>query len=388
MAIPHTNRRNAIRYLALAAVSAAVLLVLVFAATKAWRYYEYRAVGAAGIARTDAVTLRGTTQHLFIRGYDREKPLLLFLPGGPGESFVPLAREFSDDLERDFVVVHVETGGVGKSEKYIQAPTLEQMVQDTSALVDHLLAEFDRESLYLVGHCFGSILALELAAESPQKVLGVATVGQAVDWRAGNRLAHGHLMALARRAGDQQAVAALSGLARDLATTTADGRPMIDFAAVKAQRAWLEHYGIGNVLRKHTAKARWFAYLTSPNHTLAESCGLAYVGPCKWIANPRWWSQWQNVIPGVLEFDAVRDVPKLEVPYVAIVGSDDWITPKALIGQYYETLSAPDKRYIEIPDAQHYAFLDKPHEFQQAVRTLLPPEGIPAPKPVVPIRGK
>lgn len=365
--------RKPLKCLALAVALLILSAVSIFAATKAWRYHEYNSVGDAGIVRTDAVSVRGTTQYLFIRGYQREKPLLLFLPGGPGESFVPLASEFSDELERDFVVVHIETGGVGKSDKYREGPTLAQMTQDTTALIDHLLAEFGREKLYLVGHSFGSILALEIAHESPGKVLGVATVGQAIDWRAGNLIAHEHLLSLARREHDERAIAALSAFAPDLATTV-DGRPMIDFAAVKEQRKWLEHYAIGNVLQEHTAKVRWFTYLTSPNHTLAESCGLAYIGPCKWIADPRWWSQWKNVLPGVIEFNAQREVPELKVPYVAIVGSDDWITPKALIRQYHETLVAPRKRYIEIPGAQHYAFLDKPHEFQQAVRMLLPPQ--------------
>lgn len=351
-------------------VAIILLAVLTFAAAKAWRYYEYNSVGNNGIVQTDAVTIRGTTQYLFIRGYQREKPLLLFLPGGPGESFVPLASEFSDELERDFVVVHIETGGVGKSDKYKEGPTLEQMVQDTDAVVDHLLTEFDRQALYLVGHSFGSILALKVASDTPEKVLGVATVGQAVDWMAGNLITHEHLMSLARRESNNQAISALSSFSPSLATT-AGGQPMIDFSAVKKQRMWLEHFKIGNVLKKHTAKVRWLTYLTSPNHTIAESCELAYIGPCKWIANPKWWSQWKNVIPGVLNFNATRDIPELEVPYVAIVGSDDWITPKVLTRQYYEGLTAPQKRYIEISGAQHYTFLDKPHEFQQAVRTLL-----------------
>lgn len=347
-----------------------LLTVLTFAAAKAWRYYEYNSVGDDGIVQTNAVTIRGTKQYLFIRGYQREKPLLLFLPGGPGESFVPLASEFSDQLEQDFIVVHIETGGVGKSDKYKEGPTLEQMVQDTTEVVNYLLLEFDRQALYLVGHSFGSILALKIASATPEKVLGVATVGQAVDWRAGNLITHEHLMSLARREGNDQAIAALSGIAPSLATTT-DGQPMIDFSAVKKQREWLEHFNIGNILQKHTAKVRWFTYLTSPNHTITESCGLAYIGPCKWISNPRWWSQWKNVIPGVLGFNAMRDIPELEVPYVAIVGADDWITPKALTRKYYETVTAPQKRYIEIPGAQHYTFLDKPYEFQQAVHTLV-----------------
>ena len=122
-------------------VAIILLAVMTFAAAKAWRYYKYNSVGDNGIVQTDAVTIRGTTQYLFIRGYQREKPLLLFLPGGPGESFVPLASEFSDELEREFIVVHIEAGGVGKSDKYKDGPTLEQMVQDTNAVVDHLLIE-------------------------------------------------------------------------------------------------------------------------------------------------------------------------------------------------------------------------------------------------------
>lgn len=364
------TRQGILRFTLRLVIIAVMLPALILVLVKAWRYLDYHAVGDRGIAQTDAVPIRGTTQTLFIRGHDRNKPLLLFLPGGPGESFVPLAGEFSNELEQDFIVVHIETGGVGKSDDYVVAPTLDEMVQDTDALIDHLLAEFKRPALYLVGHSFGSVLALKVAARSPQKVLGVATVGQAVDWREGNRTTHEHLMTLARSEGNTEVVAAIAALSPSLATTT-DGRPMIDFAAVKQQRQWLEHFHIGNVLKQHTAKVRWFAYMTSPNHSIAESCELVYRGPCQWIANPRWWSQWKNVLPGVLEFNALRDVPRLAVPFVAIVGTDDWITPKSLIHAYCDALIAPQKRCIEIPEAQHYTFLDQPRAFQQAVRTLL-----------------
>ena len=359
--------RKALKIAALTISVVIALAITLFGGTKAWRSYQYN---AAAVVQTEAVVVRGTTQYLFVRGYQRDKPLLLFLPGGPGESFVPLAAEFSEQLAQDFIVVHLETGGVGKSDKYKIGPTMAEMVADTNALIDHLLGQFDCPKLYLVGHSFGSVLALKIAYANPEKILGVATVGQVVDWRAGNQITHKHLLSLAQNEGNTQAIADLSSFAPDLATSM-DGQSMIDFAAVKAQRAWLQHYGIGNVLQKHTAKVRWWRYLTSPNHTISESCQLVYLGPCKWIADPQWWSQWKNVLPGVLSFNALRDVPELKVPYAAIVGAEDWITPKALIHQYYETLVAPKKRYIEIKSAQHYTFLDQPHEFQQAVRELI-----------------
>ena len=42
-----------------------------------------------------------------------------------------------------------------------------------------------------------------------------------------------------------------------------------------------------------------------------------------------------------------------------------------LLRLWMSTEPSPEKRFIVIPGAQHYTFLDKPHEFQQAVRTLL-----------------
>ena len=71
--------RKLFKAISLAILAGVLLAAAVFAATKAWRYHEYTTVGENGIAQTDAVTLRGTAQYLFIRGYRRDKPLLLFL---------------------------------------------------------------------------------------------------------------------------------------------------------------------------------------------------------------------------------------------------------------------------------------------------------------------
>lgn len=348
---------------------AVMSLALGWGGTEVVRGHQWKAVGENGVYRIDTVAVRDTRQHLYIRGEKRNAPLLLFLPGGPGESFVPLAREFTGELEKAFVVVHIETGGVGKSGHYGTGPTLEQMVADTDEIVDHLLQAFGQDSLYIVGHSFGSVLGLLEASRHPGKVRAIATVGQAVDWREGNRLAYRHLQDLARSQANVADLEKLAGIPPDMAKVS-DGRPAIDFSAVPVQRALLEKYGLNNIFRDHTASARWFSYLTSPAHDLQESCSLINRGPCRWIADVLWWHNWQNVIPGVLEFDALRDVPQLEMPYLAIVGSDDWITPKALVVEYEAALSAPAKRLVVIQGAQHYTFLDSPKAFQQAVLEL------------------
>lgn len=352
------------------------LLALPFAAfggTKAYRWAAYQAVGANGIVRTDAVPVRGIRHFLFIRGYDGTKPVLLFLPGGPGESVVPLGQEFTDDLQHDFVVAEVEFG-VGKAEQYRETPSLDQFIDDAEALVDHLRSSFGGRPVYLVGHSLGSIQALRIAQRSPEKVAGIATVGQTVDWRAGNVLTANRLRALATRAGDRATVADLARLPATLATS--DDPPMIDFASVKTQRDLLDRYGMETVLRKHTAKARWWTYLTAPTHSLADSCNLLYKegGLCARIAaSPNWWQQWHGIIPGVLQFNAPRDVPELKRPYLAIVGSNDWVCPADLTRAYVRGLRAPSKRLVVLNGAGHYAHLDQPRAFQAAIRAAFRP---------------
>lgn len=363
--------RHLLRLCTVLAVLLLVAAVTVYQLARRQRLQEYENVGANGVVQSFWLSIDGADQVLYARGYDRDAPLLLFLPGGPGESVVPLAEEFGAELERHFIVVHVESNGLGRSRELPQPPTFDTLVDITARMVDFLCRRYDRRGVYLVGHSFGSALALRVAAAHSDQVLGIATVGQTVDWPRGNELAMAQLKTLAQAEHNSEALRELDRLP---ATLTKHGEPdAIDFAAVAIQRKWLEHYALMNIPARHTARARWQAYITSPVHTLKQACGLIYRGPCKLIGDsPSWWARWKNSLPGIVGFRALSDVPRLEMPYIAIVGDDDWVTPVALIEQYYAGLQAPAKRLIRIPQAQHYAFMDNPAAFQTAVLQLLP----------------
>lgn len=369
MAARMTLRRS-LRWLIRLAGVLVTAAVLAVGGAREYRRRGDEDVGAHGIHAMRRVETRHGISVLHLRGSDRDAPLLLFLPGGPGESVVPLAREFGNVLERHFVVVHVENNGVGASAPFPEPPTFDELVDDTVRFIEVLERDHGRRGIYLVGHSFGSALALRVAVAHPDNVLGIATVGQAVDWPHGNELAMAQLRTLAAAESNTTALQAFDRIPPTL--TRHDDAAMIDFAAVAQQRRWLEAYGLMNVSARHTPRARWWTYLTSPAHSVREACGLIYRGPCKLIAeSPRWWQRWQRAIPGIVGFRALHEAPRLQMPYVAIVGSDDWVTPVALIRDYYAALEAPAKRFVEIPQAQHYAFLDQPSAFQAAVLQLL-----------------
>jgi pimeloyl-ACP methyl ester carboxylesterase len=62
----------------------------------------------------EKITLGGMEQWLLIRGEKEELPVLLFLHGGPGFSFIPFAQYFQK-LEANYIVVQWDQRGTGKS---------------------------------------------------------------------------------------------------------------------------------------------------------------------------------------------------------------------------------------------------------------------------------
>lgn len=119
--------------------------------------------------------------------------------------------------------------------------------------------------------------------------------------------------------------------------------------------------------------------LTTPTHGPIQACNLMWREGtlCGLIAShPDWWAQWNGIIPGILRYDARRDGPPLDVPFLAIAGTEDWVCPAALVAEYEAGLTAPYKRSIVLEGAGHYAHLDAPDAFQDAVIAFAVEAGI------------
>jgi hypothetical protein len=75
------------------------VLALLPAGTRAIR-------GEESIAEVRSIELGGFPQTVLLRGNDRRNPVLLYVHGGPGGGQLPLARHYSQQLEKYFLVVH------------------------------------------------------------------------------------------------------------------------------------------------------------------------------------------------------------------------------------------------------------------------------------------
>jgi pimeloyl-ACP methyl ester carboxylesterase len=142
------------------------------------------------IATLEKVTLNGSDQWISIRGTSIDKPVLLFLAGGPGGSQLATARRTLGRLEDHFVVVNWEQPGAGKSFDAVARSTLtpERYIEDGHALVVYLKQRFNQPKVYVVGESWGSALGIMLVQRYPELFHAFVGTGQMVAFTATDRM--------------------------------------------------------------------------------------------------------------------------------------------------------------------------------------------------------
>jgi proline iminopeptidase len=104
---------------------------------------------------------------------------VVFLHGGPGQGSQTFARFVGPHLERSRRMVYLDQRGSGRSEKHwAKRYSIPLMVDDIEQL--RRLWRVDR--IALVGHSFGTLLALEYAARYPKRVSHLVLSGAVVDF--------------------------------------------------------------------------------------------------------------------------------------------------------------------------------------------------------------
>lgn len=318
---------------------------------------ESRIATAHGISSLETVVLGNREQSILIRGEDKRRPVLLFLHGGPGGPVMFEARLFSRELEKHFVVVHWDQRGAGKSySSDIDAAemTIAQFKSDTVELIRLLQRRFQVERVLLVGHSWGTILGALVAHEHPELLWAYVGAAQVVDMQRNEQISYDHVVSLARRAGNQEALAELARI-----------KPPYDsIQELKVQRRWLWHFlekerSVESPANTDDALIR---VLESPEYSLLD-VWRTYKG-LFWTLEVMW--------DGLKEVDLVRQVPRIDVPVYLLLGRHDRQVSVELAEEWLAQLEAPRKQIIWFENSAHDMHLDEPQRFQKVlIETVL-----------------
>lgn len=307
------------------------------------------------IAELREVRLNGRKEWVSIRGENRDKPLLLFLAGGPGGSQLAATRYELAELEKNFVVVNWEQPGAGKSYSAIAKKQLtpEIYVKDGTALVRSLLKEFQQEKLYLLGESWGSALGVFMVKERPELYHAFMGTGQMVAFEETEKIDYALAMKLAKENGDQKVVD----------TLLKNGEPPYYGKAVTVKSSAYLNYLSQAMAKNPEIQNAGFATLRDLS---AKEYGLLdKVNYLRGILQT-----FNHVYPQLYGIDLRKDYPKLEVPVYFLLGKHDLNAPTSLVEDYYEKLEAPEKEIIWFEHSGHNPWMNEPERFVEVVQQL------------------
>lgn len=294
------------------------------------------------------IQLNGIEQWVTING-DRSKPAILFLHGGPGSVASPYSETMYKGWEDDFVIVQWDQRGAGKTygrhapkdltPAYLKANplTLEQMAEDGIALAEYLCRHLGKQKIILFGTSWGSALGVTIATKRPDLFYAYVGHSQIVNISGDERL----YSSVYQLAVENKDTASLNKL-------IAIGKPPYERARTVGQ--FWKIAKLYERLRSTPAPKDWF--VEAPAYANAKDEQDRQDGDDYSFVNFVGDKQ-LGVVSMRSSLNFLQKNRVFTIPVYFIQGEEDLLTPKESTKQYFDSLKAPDKKYMLLPKAAH-----------------------------------
>ncbi len=312
------------------------------------------------IAVLEEVELGGFPQSILIRGNDINNPVLLHVHGGPGSPAMPGNHKNGAWLEKDFVLVHWDQRGAGKSYR-MRIPessmNVDRFIEDCHELTLYLKQRFNREKIYIWGQSWGSLLGTLTVDRYPGDYIAYIGSGQVVELQRNEAISYRFVIDQARKRKDRIGIMNL---------TMIGDPPYRNILKTAVQRSYLNKYG-GAVYQSQKSSLPVSIFTSAPEYTaldsLRETRGMLYT------INQMW--------DEVMTYDLIRQVPRIEIPVYFLQGRHDYNTPWELVQEYYDVLDAPaGKKIVWFENSAHGPHREEPERFAEVMREIVLAETI------------
>ena len=299
------------------------------------------------------VEIGGIEQWITIRGDDSRNPVLLILHGGPAEPQSPLIQIYAP-WEKEFVVVQWDQRGAGKTfgryGKGTPDMTVEKMTQDVIDLTNYLRGDLHREKIILLGHSWGSFLGVQAVRKHPELFAAFVGTGQVESWERTVAIQYEYTLDRSREAKNEKAVETLMQIGPP---------PYKDLQQYMGMRRLFNSYMAPTDVAWPQKEATLYAEQLSKEDLAAYQAGAQF--------------SLGLLAPTMFSMDLTKLGTDFAVPIVIIEGGDDYITPVKAAKEYFDAIKAPQKRFIPIDGAGHFAAMTHSDAFlEQLVKVVKP----------------
>jgi proline iminopeptidase len=272
------------------------------------------------MTREGTVAVDGAELYYVTHGTGR--PLMLMHGGlGPDHSYF---RPWLDALGDEIELIYYDHRGGGRSSRL---DSFDGITHDTlTDDADRLRAHLGYESMTLLGHSYGGMLALEYALRHPERLDGLILCCTAPAWDYDEEIA---------------------------ANAAARGTPQALAAAARLRQAPI---GDDELYRRHHMEIQpLYFHRVDPDLIAAMDARMRYSAAAYDLS---------EVL--LADFDISNKIHAIRTPTLIIVGRDDWVTPPSQAERMHKAMPHADVAVFE--QSGHYPFIEESEAFNETVR--------------------
>lgn len=337
-------------------VVAIIALVMVFFPPSKGEMPQFRdengQILPGSIAEKCYVEVDGEKLGIFLLAKDVKNPVLLVCGGGPGISQYLLESFYPSTLADEFVVCYVEYRGTGlsyHSDIEIEDMTEERYLADVAAITEYLQERFSQEKIYILGHSFGSYIALRTVQLYPEKYHAYIAMSQMCNTEESEYRAYDYMKEQYELLGNDRMV-----------------KKFEEFPIRESKEIYNSYiFGIGSVRDKAMHE------LGGGTARDMKSVITGILLPSMKCTAFTWQERiniWRSKIAShrfpvahkAFHVNVFEEVPSLQLPVYFLAGQYDYTTCYSLQKEYYERLEAPKKEFYTFENSAHSPLYEEP----------------------------
>lgn len=276
------------------------------------------------------VEIGGIKQVIEIKTEDANRPILLFLSGGPGSSMMNGAAYFTNILKAKFTIVQWDQRDAGKTLKLNPSPVqplIEQMGNDTYQVISFLTKELKQEKIYLLGSSWGNVLGFYIVKNHPELLHAYFAVNPVISQLTSER----DLLKTLKNYFKKDPIAS-----RELASVSIPFKMDEDLFYLR----------------------KWLFYKEGKKYATSDSFKSNFL---------QWSKKWSPVWNEVMNINLRNSLKEVNCPVYFFVGKNDIQTSTKITTEYFEELNAPQKDLFLFEHSGHQIHQDEPEKFQNTI---------------------
>ena len=319
---------------------------------------EHGNIVEGSIAEKISIDVNGTSIGMIIMAKDRNRPVMLYLAGGPGMPMMLMEKSHPSGLENEFVLCYPDYRGTSLSfdaDINVESMTIEQYVDDVIEITKYLIGRFNQDKVYLVGHSFGTYVGIKTVAQHPELYHAYVAVSQMSNPIESEMLAYNYMYEHYKAQGN-------SRMTKWFEKYPVAGPEDVEAYVTSSmlRDTAMHDLGVGSARdMKSVISGLFFPSLRNTIYTPAERINI-WRG--KMFVNKT------PVAMSHLSFNAFDEISEVDIPIYFFAGVYDYTVCYQLQKEYYEYIKAPMKAFYSFHDSAHSPPYEEP---ERAMKILV-----------------